>query len=331
MALHQTTERTAIPDVLPTLKADLAALCIQHHLPAEGTVKDLRARLIAQREEGGQTFDEAELRTFPLAQLKELCAKLGLSPEGDKDELLRRVLAKKSSSTVSPPADDWTTALRLYQPKLKLEELELDWGLSPVLLTPALWPVLMWREPISRSAIYGPVGTDGPMLEALRKRWTQLLGCDSEALTQLCGWFVTLWTIVQASRREPSVTPRSWLRDHYLLHVDPVIRAVRLLQARQMERAGQTRLAKRIQNLASVPHEMLGYDIAELAERHAVKRGRDDDLKSDSDVSRGGDTRRGRRNREKGVCKRCGLKATPEPGVSNKEWFKMHNPKCPKK
>jgi len=71
--------------------------------------------------------------------------------------------------------------------------------------------------------------------------------CSTDTTVRLI--FVTPWTIVRASRREPPVSPRSWLRDHYLLHVDPVTRTVRLLQAQQIEKAGQIRLAKRINNL----------------------------------------------------------------------------------
>ena len=323
-----------VPDTLPTLKKDLIELCKKHNVGHEGTVRQLKERLTALRDRSDTDDDETDLRTFSLAQLKVLCSKLHLPAEGTKDELLDRIRKSKAKEPTPAKDDGWTAVFKIYHPKIKLDDLELDWGLNPVILTPAVWPVIMWRTPVARGDIYGHVGTDGRLLEALRKRWRALLKCEESALNQLCAFFVTMWSIIQATRSDATATPRSWMRDHYILHVDPVIRLSRRLQGQCMRSAGQLQLAKRIENLAAVPHEQLGFDVAELAERFTMKRGReDDDDGSDSDKDTQRRFGRGRRQRwmKKGVCKRCKAKATPAPGQTNKEWFAAHNPVCPKK
>jgi len=63
--VRQATEKMAIPAVLPSLKADLTELVHPTPFTLGGTVKDLRARLIAGRDEGGQTYDEANCVPSP--------------------------------------------------------------------------------------------------------------------------------------------------------------------------------------------------------------------------------------------------------------------------
>ena len=336
-----------IPAVLPGLKADLKKLCKEQGLSEDGTVAELKERLVKKRdapadddappaERAGDipSLAAVDLQTFTADQLKDLCKKLKLADGGSKGDLLLRILdyARQAHHVdTSSSEDGWAKALKQYAPKVKLEDLELDWGLGPVLLTPSLWPVVLWREPIGRSEIYGPIGTEGRMIEALSKRWKSLLDCSQRDIQKLCGMFITLWTLIQASRQDRHVTPKSWLRDHWELQVQPIVKFMRQLQAVKMRSTGQHGIAKKIENLASVPTEQLGYDVAELAEKFAMKRGREDD-ETDSEDDVGNERRQRRRRRQKntkkGVCRGCGVKATPKSGQTAKQWFEAHNATC---
>jgi hypothetical protein len=85
--------------------------------------------------------------------------------------------------------------------RLKLDELTLDWGIPAALLTPAVWPSMLWRNPLGRTQIFGPLGADGDFIEALKKRWKILLDCSDREVEQIKQWFVTLWSLLDITRR----------------------------------------------------------------------------------------------------------------------------------
>ncbi len=240
--------------------------------------------------------------------------------------------------------DGWAAALGSYAPKLKLGELELDWGVSSLLLTPVLWPVLMWREPISRAEVYGPLGTPGRMLEALSKRWTTLLGASDGDISRLTTRWTTLWILVGASRHErPVPTPRQWMRDHHELQVLPLTRLMLELQSNRARTEGQTKLSQRLMEVASVPTERLGYDVQEMAQKIRSVAGGGKRSASESDEDDYRPRRRARRERSraptggsnhragKGRCRWCNALAQPKDGTHVRDWFKVHNAQCPKK
>jgi hypothetical protein len=171
-------------------------------------------------------------------------------------------------------------------------------------------------------------------ITALAKRWRSLLGCSLAKVNELQGKFITLWQLVNATVGT-KMTPRMWMRDHWALQVVPLVKLMRELQAQHMRAKGQTGIAKKIDNLAAVPTEQLGWDVQELAEKFALKRGRDaddDDAEDeDEDEAEGRGTKNRRRRRhasKKGTCRTCGVRVTPKPGQSNKDWFTAHNASC---
>ena len=224
-----------------------------------------------------------DLQSMTLGNLQLLCKKLKLDSKGSKAEIVLRIeQAQATALTTQAKKDDgWAAAMQLYQPRLKLEELQLDWGVSQLQLTPALWPLMLWRgplmlwrEPVSRGDVYGILGTEGVFIEALMRRWRQLLSCDEENIIKLRGFWITIYALVNASRSDAKMTPTAWFRDHWHLHVGPVVKVMRELQAQKMALEGQLQISKKIANLATVPTESLGYDVGELAEKFATKRGR---------------------------------------------------------
>ena len=270
------TQRLVIPTTLPTLKADLQVLCKKHNLDESGTVAELRSRLEEERDGPPETSTttgrttrpatkatEADLKDMRMAGLKDLADKLHVDYTSlDRAELVEAIIKAQETGAQETSDDGWGAALSSYAPKLKLPDLELDWGVSSLLLTPVLWPVLMWREPIGRAEVYGPLGTHGRMLEALAKRWTTLLGASDESVFQLTTRWTTLWALVSASRHErPTPTPRQWMRENHEHQVLPLTRLMLELQSSRARAEGQSKLAQRLKEVASVPTERLGYDV----------------------------------------------------------------------
>ena len=215
--------------------------------------------------------EEHDLSKMTKADLEKLAKTLKLPTNGTKAEILVRIQQKKAESkennTIQPgkETDGWREAVKQRQPKLNVDVLPLDWGHSGVQLTPSIWPVVMWREPIEKSAIYGPVGTDGTLIEALKKRWRHLLGCSELDVERIKTWWLIIWIAV--SKTEKGVTPEMWCRDNWALLVVPAVRGVRLLQAERMQSHGFSRTAQRLRAYAAVPTEELGFDCAELVEK----------------------------------------------------------------
>jgi hypothetical protein len=153
-----------IPAVLPTLKADLQVMCRLHGLAETGTIAELTDRLETTRDgtdEEGEEWPE-ELEKMRMADLRALAKKLGVDPAGTKSELIEKIKEARdgdptAKAGVKRTDDGWAAAMAIFAPRMKLEEMALDWGVSAVLLTPAIWPILLWREPIGKTEVYGPV------------------------------------------------------------------------------------------------------------------------------------------------------------------------------
>ena len=280
------------------------------------------------RRDNDELVNVKDLQSMTLANLQLLCKKLKLDSKGTKAEIIIRVEQSQATvlaQTEGKKDDGWATAMKLYQPKLKLDERQLDWGISQLQLTPALWLLMLWREPVSRGEVYGTLGTEGTFIEALMRHWRQLLSCNEENIIKLRGLWITIYALVNAARVDGKMSPTAWFRDHWHLHV------VRELQAEKMALEGQE-----IANMAAIPIESLGYDVGELAEKYATKRcrGAHDDSASDISVRRPRNQRAARRTSKKqpkGKCRRCGMMATPVNGQSAKDWFeKVHNKVCNK-
>ena len=208
--------------------------------------------------------------------------------------------------------------------KLNIDQVQLDWSAAGALLTPAVWPVILYRTPIDRNQMRGLLGTEGELLLAFQKRWKSLLQCTDEENEALKVSMFTMWTLVGAM--DKSDTVESWCRDNWSIHVAPVIKMVRLLQASNMRRHGNTTASNRLKFLANIPSEMLGYDVLDLVEKAAGTKTR---RAESEDSSENSPRRKGRRNKYvKGQCRRCGRKAAPAHGETNKDWFTKHNLTC---
>ena len=334
-----------IPSTLPTIKAELIALCKQAKLSEGGTVVELRKRLKDARdgdsveEEGnedsvseGDDDGDDEIRGMTKSQLVAMAKRLGVESSGTKEDLLAAILTTKSEkkSGAREKDDGWKDVVLHRHGKVDITKVPLDWSAAGILLMPALWPVLLWREPIGRPRIFGPLGTDGDMLEALKKRWRTLLGCDEAAVEQVRGFFVTIWAVVSASRGDPNMRPAQWAQENWSLLVAPAVKALRILQSQKLERSGQARTARKVRALAEVPAEEVGYDLAEVIEKAATGRpdsdGGEDASKRHESVR--SSTKRRRMQYRTGHCRKCGVKATPSAGQTTKEWYLEHNKTC---
>jgi hypothetical protein len=242
-----------VPDPTALNKADLVALCRRLRLKTTGTKDQLIARVEKHRKSERKQekvnlhpeISHEQLQQMNVADLRALATRLRVSPEGTKSEILKRIKEVKDTNPQSGNKDDgWEAALAIYAPRLKLSEMALDWGVAPVLLTPAIWPILLWRMPIDKALVYGHIGTDGTLVEALMKRWGTLLDADALTNRKIRGYWVTIWTLVHAARFDTSATPLSWCRENWELHVTPVIKEMRLLQAQRLASSGQTRAAQ---------------------------------------------------------------------------------------
>jgi len=272
-----------------------------------------------------------DLEKLSGVQLKDICLKLGLDGKGKKPELLQAIKQKRrldQGSIKASSADGWREAIMIRQPKVDIEKLPLDWGLPAVLLTPCVWPVLFWREPLSRSDLRGPVGTDGPMVEALMKRWRSLLGCTEKDIQRIKSQWLVMHATIHAERK---LTPEEWCRENWTHLVAPVIKGMRHLQADKFEAQGLSKVASRMRGLARAPVEEVGYDCIDLVEKTMTRiGGGGDNLGSDSDdgsVRGGGGGRKRRRNRG-GGCFKCGAKPQPKAGQTRKQWYEAHNQVC---
>ena len=352
--------RDTIPDVLPKTKAALVELCRLHGLEVAGTVKELAERLEKERDgedddDDGDEGDEAgpgnererredeDLATLTPKQLREICSKLKISQVGNSAALIARITklrAEKQQRAIV--TDGWEATLKLYCPRLKYENIIFDWGTAASQLSPAVWPVIFSPHPLDRAQVYGPVNTDGPMTMALLFRWKSLLLCEEKELQAIRRAWVTMYNLVRCrdTLREPE-GPQEWAREHWDAHVQPAIRLLRVLQAKALRKKGLGKVAARVTALARIPLESMGYDVAELAEKSIGGKiadnldldAADDDLGEDDfeDTSGGTDGRSRKRRRGKagkGVCRKCGVKATPSSGQSNRDWFAIHNKTC---
>lgn len=274
--------------------------------------------------------ERAELLALTKVKLVQMARKLGVPTAGNKEALVIAILGAREAEVCvtaksSVGVDGWRQIV-LNKTKLDIDNLQLDWSSSPILLTPSLWPVIMWRQPISRDKIFGLIGTDGELVEALRKRWRSLLDCSEEAVEQIRGRWVTMWTLTNGARADASMKPEQFVRENWILNVEPAIHQMRLLQSDRFLKKGQAKIASKIRAMAEVPHEHLGLDVVEIAVKNAT---RSFDGGDDRDDWRGRKNRGNQRRPYRvGHCRKCGVKATPEKGVTNKQWFEEHNIKC---
>lgn len=120
--------------------------------------------------------------------------------------------------------------LKRRQPKLKLDDVALVWSNPALLLCPVLW-----RSPPTVPQIYGEMGTDGTLVEALKKRWRTLLaGVSERSDDTLANHLITLYNLVEGQRvrdiaRAPArpSDPEEWAVLYWDVHVVPVTEIIR--------------------------------------------------------------------------------------------------------
>jgi len=324
-----------IPASLPSRKAELEEMCQKAGLPSVGTIAELRKRLISKRDgddadsdddgtkSGEEAPNEEALQQMTKAELVRLAKRLGTESTGGKDDLVKAILLyQKKDEAKATKGDEWRRVILQRYAKLDIEKLALDWALPAVLLTPAVWPVLLWREPLGRSRLFGPLGTDGDFVDAMKRRWRQLLSCEEEDIERLRSLFVVMWSVVSSAQ---AASPSEWAQDNWSMVVSPAVKLVRLLQSQKLLKKGQAKTARKLKALAEAPLEELGYDVVELVEKSTVGNGRGEDAEDSGQEWKGG--RRKQRYRP-GHCRRCGVKATPKQGEKIVDWFREHNKTC---
>ena len=263
-----------------------------------------------------ESDEEEDLATLTKLQLVDLAESLKINTTGNKADLLKRINEKRGSNAeaeddhekrpsgisggkivVAEVKDGWKEAVLQRVAKLNIDQVQLDWSAARALLTPAVWPVILYRTPIDRNQMRGLLGTEGELLLAFQKRWKSLLQCTDEENEAL----------KVSMSMDKSDTVESWCRVNWSIHVAPVIKMVRLLQASNMRRHGNTTASNRLKFLANIPSEMLGYDVLDLVEKAAGTKSR---RAESEDSSENSSRRTGRRNKYvKGQCRRCGRKA----------------------
>lgn len=201
---------------------------------------------------------QENLKAMKKDALIALATRLKVSPDGTAADLRQRIeairvaeeadeLAKQKITKVS--SDSWVAAILKRQPKVDLSKITLTYDSGQVLVTPAVWPALLWRHPLGRSELWGPIGSEGVMMIALTNRWKTLLKCSDAEVLKIRDAFTSLWLLMESAPRTSSFDAEEWCRLCWILHVAPAIKLLRELQASKYAEAGFHDIARKVRAL----------------------------------------------------------------------------------
>ena len=152
----------------------------------------------------GALEEDPKLSNMRKPELEQLAKDLSLPADGTRATLILRINKAREASKAKLPIacaqlvptatdlhtnsavdDGWARALAV-RTSIVLADVAISWASGSVLLSPAMWTVMFWRHPVEVDAIYGPYGTEGPLMRTIRERWRRLLPTANEAqLTQM--------------------------------------------------------------------------------------------------------------------------------------------------
>lgn len=335
-------KKFVLPGILPTLKADLQNLCKRARRDQGGTVAELRKRLQDSVESESEEEDLAEqekaandddtLSTMTKQSLVTLAKDLGIESAGSKAEIVKRILDEqakvparcRSTKTKDDGGKDdgWQKALDA-RGTIDLKLIPLSWSAGPVLLEPVLWVIMFSRHPVAVEEIHGPYGTDGTLLRSLRERWRRMLPHATETdLGTMCRGFGMLHSLLRGHKGTP---------ENFCELFWPVITEVTKLpvslQVKKLDSLGLGKIASRVHAQMAAPANEFGASIGPIIAKAIVKSdvsvldGPAKDTTNDPQRRKGN---KGTQRRVRGVCRRCGAKAS-KPYA---EFFQKHNKTC---
>ena len=215
---------------------------------------------------GTNSTDASDTTSSALTELANAILKLGRT---------RAKRARDSSDDDESDEEDnrkhpWKTTLKMRVPEVKLRKEWLRWDLPYVYLSPIMWILMEWQDPLPDTEWEGRLGTHGPQLLALRALWKEAWAISDTETLKLGVDLLSVLALVRARKAES--TPDGWCRIFFVAHVAPLLRTTRLLQAARYRADGRPDLAARMALLAEGETHVLGADVENVAQK-AMNKG----------------------------------------------------------